>query len=145
MESSHFLSWMLVTTSFLVDISSSLSQHLPSLQHCHRLRTIQGDVLSQNCLHEDQTSFGAYNACPLARVSMPYLEKWHTNLWSCTLQLIINVTEDPAARANLQFGIKILRTMILETMSGTLKKCARQTIQELQFQSRPFQNLKDVR
>lgn len=61
------------------------------------------------------------------------------------LQLIINVTEDPSARIKLQYGITLLRTMIHETMNGTLKKCARQTIQELRFRSRPFQNLKDVR
>jgi hypothetical protein len=64
---------------------------------------------------------------------------------SVLLQLIINVTEDPAARRKVQHGIGICRKLILETFNGTLKKCARQTIQELQFSSRPYQNLRDVR
>jgi len=61
------------------------------------------------------------------------------------LQLIMNVTEDPSTREKVQRGIQICRKMILQTFNGTLKKCARQTIQELQFTSRPYQNLKDVR
>ncbi|KAG0630106.1 hypothetical protein M758_1G154600 [Ceratodon purpureus] len=61
------------------------------------------------------------------------------------MNLIINVTEDPAARRKVQHGIGICRKLILETFNGTLKKCARQTIQELQFTSRAYQNLRDVR
>jgi hypothetical protein len=45
------------------------------------------------------------------------------------MQLITNVTEDPAARAKLQQGIKICRTMFLETFNGTMKRAACQTIQ----------------
>jgi len=61
------------------------------------------------------------------------------------LQLIINVTEDPSTRAKVHHGIQICRKLILQTFNGTLKKSAHQTIQGLQFTSRPYQNLMDVR
>lgn len=60
------------------------------------------------------------------------------------MQLIINVTEAAAARAKLQQGIKICRSMFLKTFNGTMKRAACQTIQQLQFTSRPFQDLRDV-
>ncbi|KAG0587908.1 hypothetical protein KC19_2G200200 [Ceratodon purpureus] len=60
------------------------------------------------------------------------------------MNLIINVTEDPAARAKLQQGIKLCRNMFLETFNGTMKRGACQTIQQLQFKSRPFENILDI-
>jgi hypothetical protein len=61
------------------------------------------------------------------------------------LQLITNVAEHPHARMKLQRGIGVLRAMVKASVSAMIKKCSRQTIQQLQFRSRPFQNLKDVR
>nr|PNR42803.1 hypothetical protein PHYPA_017634 [Physcomitrium patens] len=62
-----------------------------------------------------------------------------------TVNLVMNVTEDPAARAKLQLGIQICRILILQSFNGNLKHTARRTIQQLGFSSRPFQNLQFVR
>jgi hypothetical protein len=60
------------------------------------------------------------------------------------LQLITNVAEHPQARMKLQRGIEVLRAMVKAFVSAMIKKFSRQIIQQLQFRSRPFQNLKDV-
>lgn len=61
------------------------------------------------------------------------------------VQLLINTAEHPGARASMQNAIQILRAMILKSTSALLKRCCRQAIQQLQFKSRPYPNLRFVR
>ncbi|KAG0582016.1 hypothetical protein KC19_3G026800 [Ceratodon purpureus] len=60
------------------------------------------------------------------------------------LQLMINTAHHPGARAKLQDCIPILRKMITESTSAWLKRTCRQGIQQLQFTSRPYPNLRFV-
>ncbi len=60
------------------------------------------------------------------------------------LQLITNVAEHPQARMKLQPGTEVLKAMVKAIVSAMIKKFFRPIIQQLQFRSRPFQNLKDV-
>uniref|UniRef100_A0A7I4CBF1 Uncharacterized protein n=1 Tax=Physcomitrium patens TaxID=3218 RepID=A0A7I4CBF1_PHYPA len=61
------------------------------------------------------------------------------------LQLMINTAHRPGARKKLQNCISILRKMITESTSAWIKRTCRQCIQQLQFTSRPYPNLRFVR